>query len=118
MKNVINLIKKYKNVKRVIIIVFNRLQLQNKFSSIKKNSTKNYKSLSIEKNYTKKSKIKSNYIIQFVAINKKFFVVSNIFVLIFFKQKFIIMILLRFIFTFSIFVVAFRQFETFIVIVF
>ena len=93
LKNVMNLIKKYENAKRVIIIVFDRLQLQNKL-------------LSIKKNRTKKSKIKLNYIIQFVVIDKIFFVVSNTFALVLFKQKFVVMIFLRSM-TFSLFIITF-----------
>ena len=97
-----NFVKKYENVKRNIIIIFDRLQLQNK-------------SFSIKKNRTKKSKTKSNHIIQ--NIDKKSFVVLNIFVLIFFKQKFVIMILLRSISTLSVFSVVIRRFQSFIVLI-
>ena len=97
-----NLVREYKNVKRNTIIMSNRLQLQNKPFSTKKNRTK-------------KSKTKSNHIIQ--NIDKKSFVASNTFALILFKQKFVVMISFRSIFMPS-FVVSFRSLEPFTVFVF
>ena len=101
-----NLIKEYENVKRITIVISSRLQLLNESSSIAFKKNQNNKSSSIKRNRIKKSKIKLNHIIQFAVIDKIFFVVLNIFVLIFFKQKFVVIIFSRSI-TFSLFVITF-----------
>ena len=106
LKNVMNLIKEYENVKRITIVISSRLQLLNESSSIAFKKNQNNKSSSIKRNRIKKSKIKLNHIIQFAVIDKIFFVVLNIFVLIFFKQKFVVIIFSRSI-TFSLFVITF-----------
>ena len=103
LKNVMNLVKKYENVKRNTITISDRLQLQNK-------------SFSIKKNRTKKSKTKSDHITQ--NIDKKSFVASNTFALIPFKQKFAVMISFRSISAPSASDIATRRFESFTALVF